>query len=271
MAEAPALTAKVRRIAGEMEAFEASESVANTGTGARREGAKFELLLAGLWREVVHLCGAAGASSTELNGDGSRWYCRLRVEERELILPLGRREERGPATRWLETHFDVTQLVTAYPGMGEAVARYAPSTGPFAAARYPGMFDGLSTRFDDTIVLVKGDILQEKILLEYKTAKSSKGVQIDANVHERLSFQMMQYLEAATRYPRCSLVVFANGAFVRYRNKYHVNFHVQADRLANFRWFSMEHACTASEYTKFVEGLIGWLFCGRDREQEKRR
>jgi hypothetical protein len=101
--------------------------------------------------------------------------------------------------------------------------------------------------------------------MEYKTAKSSAQRQIDGNAHERLSFQIMQYLEVATRYTKCSLMVMANGAFIRYRNKYHINFHVQADRLTNFSWFSMEHACTASEYARFLSGLLCWLFEGTPR------
>jgi hypothetical protein len=107
--------------------------------------------------------------------------------------------------------------------------------------------------------------------MEYKTAKSSGGRQIDGNAHERLSFQIMQYLEVATRYSKCTLTVLANGAFIRYRNKYHVNFHIQADRLANFAWFSMEHACSITEYSRFLEGLLGWLFEGTPRERGSTR
>lgn len=103
-------------------------------------------------------------------------------------------------------------------------------------------------------------------MLEYKTAKSSAGRQIDGNA-VRPSFQIMQYLEVATRYTKCGLMVMANGAFVRYRNKYHVNFHVQADRLENFAWFSMEHACTTTEYTRFLSGLLSRQFEGTPREQ----
>ncbi|MGC9360482.1 MAG: hypothetical protein ACP5G7_08945 [Anaerolineae bacterium] len=91
--------------------------------------------------------------------------------------------------------------------------------------------------------------------MEYKTAKSSKGISLDGNAHERLSFQILQYLEIATRYPRCSLVVIANGAFAFYRNKYHVSFRTQADRLSNFCWFEMLRLCTQAEYLRFVKGL----------------
>lgn len=119
------------------------------------------------------------------------------------------------------------------------------------------------------MVLVEAGVLREKVLLEYKTAKSTRGRQVDGNAHERLSFQILQHLEVATRYTRCSLVVLANGAFVRYRNKYHVTFHVQTDRLRNFAWFAMEHACTVDEYARFVTGLLGWLFEGRPRSKGK--
>ena len=106
------------------------------------------------------------------------------------------------------------------------------------------MYAGLSTGFDDTIVLEQDGVLFEKILLEYKTAKPKHGKKVtprvDANAHERLTFQTMQYLEAATRYPACSLMVIANGAFSRYRNKYHVQFHVPsrpaAGRSSGSRW-----------------------------------
>jgi hypothetical protein len=121
------------------------------------------------------------------------------------------------------------------------------------------------------VVLIDAGTLREKVLLEYKTAKSTQGRQIDGNAHERLSFQIMQYLEIATRYTRCSLVVLANGAFVRYRNKYHVNFHVQAARLRNFAWFSMEHASTQEEYAHFLEGLLDWLFDGTPRRDWRPR
>ena len=96
-------------------------------------------------------------------------------------------------------------------------------------------------------------------------------LQTDSNAHERLSFQIMQYLEVATRYTKCSLMVMANGAFIRYRNKYHVSFHVQADRLANFAWFSMEHACTTTEYTRFLIAMLSWLFEGTARERGNTR
>ena len=167
----------------------------------------------------------------------------------------------------MEVVFGVPDLIAAFPTEAEAIRKYAPQTGAYAGKKYPNIYNGLKTKFDDTVVLVDDGVLHEKILLEYKTAKSSARRQIDGNAHERLSFQIMQYLEVATRYTKCSLMVIANGAFIRYRNKYHVNFHVQADRLANFSWFSMEHACTTKEYVWFLKGLLAWLFEGKARDQ----
>ncbi len=163
---------------------------------------------------------------------------------------------------WLRLVFPVSDLVDAFPGTREAVERYSPPHGPYAGDRYPEMYSGLTTAFDDTILMVEDGVLCEKMLLEYKTCKSSKGNCVDGNAHERLSFQIMQYLEAATRYMKCSLVVMANGAFTRYRNKYHVNFNIQADRLQNFAWFSMQYLCTQDKYLRFADELTGWLARG---------
>lgn len=259
-----------------MEAFEASESVANTGTGSRLEGGEFEVLVQGMWNSFSDLCVAGGAARTQETGARFRkklvWHRhivhQLIVGDRRLVIPFQDVRDTGAGgadPRWLETEFAVQDLVEQFPGTANAIRDYAPAVGPFTDERYPAMYAGMSTGFDDTVVLVEAGVLREKILLEYKTAKSSRGGQIDGNAHERLSFQIMQYLEAATRYTKCSFVVFANGAFVRYKNKYHVNFHVQAERLNNFEWFSMEHACTATEYTRFLSGLLSWLFEGTPR------
>lgn len=262
------LSDALEKICADMEAFEASESVANTGTGTRREGAAFEDLVAGMWTEFARLAELNGAARHSLSPVGSREYVRLVHEDRSLVVPAVR-SSGAPGkpinSQWLQVDFEVSELVEKFPGPKGVVEKYAPETGPYANAKYPGIYDGLTTRFDDTVVLVDGGVLREKILLEYKTAKSSKGRQIDGNAHERLSFQVMQYLEVATRYTQCSLAVMANGAFVRYRNKYHVNFHVQADRLSNFAWFAMDHSCTKREFEQFMLGLLSWLFEGKDR------
>lgn len=165
---------------------------------------------------------------------------------------------------WFQTTFRVDEMLASFPGVPEVIARYAPSSGPFSGEQYPNMYSGMTTRFDDTMVLEDSGVMAAKVLLEYKTAKSSVGRQIDGNAHERLSFQMMQYLEVATRYPRCDFMVMANGAFSRYRNKYHPNFHVQADRLKAFSWFSMRHMCTADEFDALADRVFTWLVEGGD-------
>lgn len=267
----PALNEDILLLLDEMHGFEASGSVPNTGTGARREGEKFEHLVEEMWTAFSHLCRDGGADSEVISGSVKRQYVKHSVGDRTVFIPAPPAEK--PNTpgasipRWLEVTFLVSDLIGAYPSEAEAIDRYAPESGEYGQERYPKQFEKLSTKFDDTVVLVEGGILHEKILLEYKTAKSTKGRQIDGNAHERLSFQIMQYLEAATRYTRCSFSVVTNGAFAIYRNKYHVNFHVQADRLRNFAWFSMEHACTVPEYRRLVEGILGWLFEGKNRSQ----
>ncbi|MFQ3581214.1 hypothetical protein J8C06_14705 [Chloracidobacterium validum] len=275
----PNLNPEIASICEQMESFEAPKSLANTGTGSRLEGSEFESLVQQMWNAFSELCCANGAKREERLGARFRkklvWHRRifheLTVGERQLIVPYkDELDERArmtgePDQSWLETEYTVHSLVENFPGKDKVIRDYAPSKGRFAEKAYPSMYDGMSTGFDDTVLLVKAGALHEKILLEYKTAKSSNRRQVDGNAHERLSFQIMQYLEVATRYTQCSLMILANGAFVRYKNKYHVNFHIQAERLKKFPWFTMEYACTQPEYQKFLSGLLLWLFNDKPR------
>jgi hypothetical protein len=259
---APSSNHLLKVLASQLESFEASESVASTGTGTRREGAKFESLMALFWDEVALTLKNDGAISTHLSGPGSRNYVALERDGRILVLPSTNAASMAThiARRWLNLTYKVDDLVAAFPGTAHVVDNFSPNEGPYAGPSYPNMYQNLSTKFDDAILFIENGILKEKKLLEYKTAKSSGGTAIDGNAHERLSFQIMQYLEIATRYPKCSLLVIANGAFARYKNKYHVNFHIQAERLTAFSWFDMKHACESSEYLKVVDSLAYWLF-----------
>lgn len=269
MTPTPPLDIATQQVLAEIEQFEAAGSVANTGTGARREGEQFEHLISELWRSFSEVAKTAGATATVVRNSQTRRYTKLTVGDRSLYVPASNDEVLTAAAAlpspWLELVFSVTDLVASFPSEPEAIRRYAPTEGLYAGQRYPEMYAGLSTKFDDTIVLEEAGVLREKVLLEYKTAKSTVGRQIDGNAHERLTFQVMQYLEIATRYTRCSLVVISNGAFARYRNKYHVSFHVQADRLSNFAWFRMEHVSTVAESERVLNGLLSWLFDGVPR------
>lgn len=244
-----------------MERFEASESRANTGTGSRREGEHFEALVSSMWESAIdHLLEVSSKAMAVSHGNDS--WVRIERDDRALYLPSSLSRPLSQTThgsQWLRLSYPVTELVSSFPGDAEATARFAPHSGPFAGAEYSQMFSGLTTKFDGAVLLEQRGVLVEKLLLEYKTAKSSAGRQIDGNAHERLSFQVMQYLEVATRYPRCSLYVLTNGAYVRYRNKYHVNFKIQAERLNAFSWFTMAFLSHRAEYRQLLQRLIQWF------------
>ena len=274
----PCLSNSVLAVAQEMELFEAPKSRRNTGTGARREGSEFEKLGLRLWNEFSELCVTAGAQRRREPGAwfrvrGRHWHRHildhLDFSGRTLVVPYEVIKNKPDGTtppRWTETEYEVEKLVQHFPGEAVAIRDYSPATGPFAGDHYPNSYTGLTTVFDGTLVLIKDGVLHEKILLEYKTGKPTDSRnRVEGNAHERLSFQTMQYLELATRYTMCSLVVLANGAFLRYPNKYHVNFHIQADRLSNFSWFSMEYACLSDEYSRLLSDLLAWLFEGVPR------
>ena len=222
------------------------------------------------WEALADYAVEQKACRSRLRGPSNSGWTRLDYEDRSLYLP-GKSGASVSVTaedsRWLDLRYAVSDSVATFPGTEEAVNRYGPDTGPFSGEAYPTIYERRKTAFDGAIVLVDQDVLREKILLEYKTAKSTRGYAIDGNAHERLSFQILQYLEVATRYSACSFAVIVNGAFTKYRNKYHVNFRVQADRLRVFRWFDMEYLATVSEYSRLVDGLCGWLFAGRARKE----
>ncbi len=271
----------LRRICMELEEFEASESVANTGTGARPEGHAFETIVGDFWAEVAALIQRQGATPREqfqLVGAGAGRNRRTGVHRRydyaprSIYLPQGAFDPAGSRSNdqrtceWLRLSFDVEATAVAFPGRAMVREHYAPDGGPYAGDRYWEMFRGMTTNFDDTVVLEESGVLVEKLLFEYKTAKSSRGTAIDGNAHERLSFQILQYLEVATQFPSCRLEVVANGAFRNYRNKYHLGFNQQADRLSSFRWFDMSYRCEAKQYESLAIGLVDWLIRGTARK-----
>lgn len=253
-----------------IESFEATSSRANIGTGARREGEEFQHLAKELWNYFRQLAERNGAQSEIVIAPDKRKYARLSVENRILFIPVPTNIPVSANTsnklEWLEVTFPVQSLIANFPGEGEVI-RYAPTEGEYSGSNYPEIYKGMNTEFDDTIVLVKNGTLYEKILIEYKTAKSSRKDRIDGNAHERLTFQIMQYLEVASLYTRCSLFVMTNSAFVQYKNKYHVNFHVQAERLGIFSQFDMTYACTIKEYKQFLNSLLSWLLEDEERPQ----
>jgi hypothetical protein len=251
------------QIAEQMESFEAAASVSGSPTGSRRDGGYFEALCLDFWEALADICKEKKATVVGATCVGGRHWQGLRNGDRILWLPSKHplsSVDSSRAAEWLKTNYDVTELVSRYPGNERAVQDFAPASGPFSGQRYPKIYENLKTGFDGAIIFVRANTLERKMLLEYKTAKSSLGGQIDGNAHERLSFEIMQFLEVATRYPSASLRVLANGAFVRYRNKYHVNFKIQAQRLRCFGWFDMKFMCTALEFLALAEECESWLF-----------
>lgn len=258
------LNHQLKKTLKEIENFEATESVARTGTGSRREGHSFEVLIRRMWHEFADFLIIKGAKPTVIRHTKSKAWVRLAKEKRSLILPCSiastpwKTAENLPSS-WLQVEFPVEKMFANFPSLSAMVRKYAPPYGLYAKDKYIELFQGLETEFDDTLIMEEAGTLVEKILFEYKTGKASKHKKIDGNAHERLSFQILQYLEVATQYPRCSFIVLANGAWTRYRNKYHPSFHAQADRLEAFSWFHMKYLSTIPEYETMLSGFAAWL------------
>ncbi|MCS6922858.1 MAG: hypothetical protein NZM10_00615 [Fimbriimonadales bacterium] len=135
----------------------------------------------------------------------------------------------------------------------------------YSGDRYRELYSGLTTKFDATVIFLvdregEGYVLVKKCLVECKSAKSSKGSRVDGNAHERFSFQNLEYLEIATLYPKCELLLLTNDAYVRYQNKYHSGFGVHALRLSNaFCWYHFNMVTTAEQYLQLFRSWEEWL------------
>lgn len=137
---------------------------------------------------------------------------------------------------------------------------WVPEEGLYSGEKYANIHKGLSIEFDGTILFIESGVLRRKVLLECKSAKSSNGLKLDANVHERFSYQSLEYLELATLYPQTQLLLMTNDAFVRYKNKYHTGFGVHSLRLGNaFSWYNFDMVSTTSQYVRLFKSWRDWL------------
>jgi len=247
-----------------IEEFEADATKSNIGAGKRNDGKKFEDLISELWSLVKCFCEQQGAESL-ITRNGCKNHVKLTVGKRSLYIPIYGKHAYNvkEINKTLDISFLVEDIINSLKTEKSIIEDYAPKEGCYAGTAYPKMYKGIHTKFDDTLVLEENNEFQKKILLEYKTAKSSKGKRMDGNAHERLTHQMIQYAKIvkADYYSKCYLVVITNGAYQRYRNKYHVSFNMDAELLEQaIPGFSCKFLYAYSEYTKFLVSLLMWLF-----------
>jgi len=260
-------------------------STAGTPAGSRPEGRAFEAAIGETWREFfelhrpwielrrVHVPEDRRAVAIEVTNPSLDAQMYLPIEALPSSNSYPEVAGRFPAS-WLQRRFQVSELLETH--LGDRIFEFAPPTSQdsrlYWGTNYPSLYAGKTTNFDFTIALARRGVLVEKLLFEYKYAKSSGEVSVDGNAHERLSFQVLEYLEIAPRYTNCSLNVITSDAFVQYRNKYHPSFHQQAIRLGDaFRAFTMRIASCRSDYLAMFGMLSNFLRSGHDLPRDYRR
>ncbi|GIV24141.1 MAG: hypothetical protein KatS3mg025_1800 [Bacteroidia bacterium] len=76
---------------------------------------------------------------------------------------------------------------------------------------------------------------------------------LDGHAHERLSYQNL-------REPKTDLLVLANSAFVKYKNKYHAGFGVHGVLLeAAFPSYAFKMVCSRDQYVALFKDWANWL------------
>lgn len=258
-------------------AFSGGPSVAGVPAGGRGEGAAFERAIAEAWTLftgemqrttadvlVVFPRRPGQDRAIKLKSRNGPWAIYLTFSSDLAQVSDGTvTEDVHPG--WLERRFLVSELLEAHlgPGPYPFAPRGPTDSVKYWGENYPGMFAGRTTNFDFSGALVSEGRLLEKLLFEYKYAKSSDRDTIDGNAHERLGFQVLQYVEIAMRYPSCSLNVIAAQAFSEYRNKYHPGFNQQALRLnQTFQQAQFRFAACRSEYIALFDCLGRFLLDG---------
>lgn len=254
-------------------AYSGGPTLSGVPAGARPEGSEFEKAVFEGWlRFVDHCKGFARVDEIEparkgqpeaicLSSKNGPWELYLRHRERLAELAQGRRTAEVPPI-WLQRRFLVSDLLEAH--LGSPPYTFAPrdenDSAKYHGDNYLKMYKGKSTKFDYSGALVENGQLKEKLLFEYKYCKSSNDISVDGNAHERLGFQVLQYLEVALQVPVCSLNVVGAQAFSEYKNKYHPAFNQQAIRLnSSFGHVHFRFAACRSDYIALFASLANYL------------
>jgi len=264
------------RIGDVIATYSGGPSLAGVPAGSRSEGALFEQAVATAWTifavqiqavavvRKVRPARVGQPPAVKLESRNGPWAIYWNFSDD--LAKAARdevREELPPA--WLERRFLVSDLVEAQlgPGPYPFAPRDSTDSRRYSGDDYPKLFAGKTTNFDFSGALVENGVLREKMLFEYKYAKSSNDDSIDGNAHERLAFQVLQYVEIAMRYPSCSLNVIAAQAFSEHRNKYHPAFNQQAIRLNDtFQQVHFRFAACRSEYIALFDTFAKFLLDG---------
>jgi len=70
----------------------------------------------------------------------------------------------------------------------------------------------------------------------------------------------MEYLNISLFSPETNLLLMANSAYVRYKNKYHPAFGVHAHILSSrFPSYKFQMVCTAEQYKGLLTDWLRWL------------
>jgi hypothetical protein len=256
--------------------YSGGPSLAGVPAGGRPEGAEFERAVATAWitfvqqMKSVATIYAVGSrrqgqpSAIKIQSHAGPWAIYLNRSDELAALADETTEENVPP-EWLRLKFDVSELLLAHlgPGPYPFAPRDQRDSRNYHGENYPALFAGRTTNFDFGGALAERGQLKEKLLFEYKYAKSTGGSGIDGNAHERLSFQILQYVEIALQYPACSLNVIAAQAFSEYKNKYHPSFNQQATRLNSvFQQVHFRYAACRSEYVALFTAFAQYLTDG---------
>ncbi|MEJ5337148.1 MAG: hypothetical protein WHT26_07630 [Thermus sp.] len=294
------ITSEIRKIISEIVDYEPEETIGGRTTGEASGGRTFEKIVSQKFQEAFLLL-AKGTKSTvvEVLSEGDIVPTRQRVGlwgiynqfSGKALVPIlteapnnthGIRKPNGTilivSKQDLQLTFKTDEVYAPYLNVLKE-SRHIPKT---REKSYWELAEGLSTKFDGGLLFVenirvdstkrlRGDVTR-KILMEIKAAKSSQKQRVDGNAHERFSFQNMEFLVWSHTHPpeKLGLLLLTNGAFLRYKNKYHMAFGIHAHLLRQSfgRFYKFQMISWYEDYLDLMTDIGEWLLSSRQEDAD---
>ncbi len=268
----------LRDLAARIASFEAEPTRSGRTTGEAQGGRNFEHLVSVCLVEFVKIASSLNkfqiirVKSSGINSSLLNKVKALKYQDKAILFCFGSSFMDLEINSHDFIHINDTVLKTKYsvsewydPIIPDAESKgWIPeedeSDVEYRGKSYKEIYSDSNTEFDGVMIFINKDIVDRKFLVECKSAKSSQGSKVDGNAHERFAYQNLDYLEISCLYPRTGLILMANEAFVKYRNKYHTGFCAHSLRLSSvFTNYSLDIICTRKQYYNFFIHILNWL------------
>lgn len=181
------LSGEFSAFADTLDAIVSGPSIEGRPAGSSDAGSKFEQAIGLLWQDFARVhrptLQLVRVNAPNTHGRTITAYClRNPINKAEMFFPpvsavldSDVTEEGTLPESWLRRKFLVSELIEGHLGQGPySFAPPTPRDSPnYYGPHYPELYTGRTTNFDWSVALADNGMIVEKMLFEYKSAKSS--------------------------------------------------------------------------------------------------